>query len=929
MFTWTLLSFFLVTGQVMPDAATPIPLPLLDEFDGDTLAPAWRTDVSDGNSMTLVEGMVRIHAAENTYAHLQRPLGRDLIRAAAVLKPGNGISWANALFLYWGPGDWCQLAVITRGDGRYYACVTTHGQRQEFDLERCPYDSWHHVAIELAEDGLRFLAAPDRGDADPRLLLLIDRPATLQGPPELLIVGKGFGTGTDQPHLNADYGERGVFAESWICRVSVSATPPTHQKILASERRAQAEQSADPLGAALLARDAEPDFAAVAALFGPIREPRESSGVPEHRFEIGIEYDGTIQLADESDLWEQTGRTAFLELGTPPERLYTTPESKHLHGKYLPVVISTGRAGDFEVRQTAFGWSEGFSIDAPLAALVRWEITHLGTAATASEARVATRPADLGFATDPVQITLQPGATTTLAARIPSPLLSPIEWITPDAYAARLAEAEKFWPQWLSAGLWLVTPEARVNAAHRSWLIYNALIVDTIDGRPTPHDGSGFYEEPFGYSAALYCHALDLWGRHDDARRYLRGLVSRIRPDGLFAVRYGLPDHGALLLALHEHFRLTGDVEWARSVAPDVARMCAWIQQARRPTSAEAALPLVRGLIRYRPYADYADETYNYYANAYCCVGLEHGAALLQAAGNTELAATATAEAARYRQDILASMQAAVVEHDGHLWLPMEPDTQRILKSTGYRAGGYYGLVAAMLLETEFLPAEDPRARLVANALERHGGLILGMCEFDEGIDHAYTYGYWLHCLDRGDVRRVLLGWYGTLAHGMSRETYAGVEVTQITTGKPTPTMPHLYSGTQQLRLLRMMLVRERGTELHLGPAMPQGWLATTEPVTIERAPTAFGEVSVRWQRDGDTCRVRLVPPTRQPPERIRLFVRVAGRRVAGLEGADALALDAESVTFNPQTGPMELRVRLAPDDGRERAGGPRFRLPD
>jgi len=83
------------------------------------------------------------------------------------------------------------------------------------------------------------------------------------------------------------------------------------------------------------------------------------------------------------------------------------------------------------------------------------------------------------------------------------------------------------------------------------------------------------------------------------------------------------------------------------------------------------------------------------------------------------------------------------------------------------------------------------------------------------------TYGYWLNCLERDEVERVLLGFYGSMAYGMSRGTWAGVECTNMASGNNAHTLPHLRSGTQQLRLLRNMLLREQADELLLATAVP------------------------------------------------------------------------------------------------------------
>ena len=65
------------------------------------------------------------------------------------------------------------------------------------------------------------------------------------------------------------------------------------------------------------------------------------------------------------------------------------------------------------------------------------------------------------------------------------------------------------------------------------------------------------------------------------------------------------------------------------------------------------------------------------------------------------------------------------------------------------------------------------------------------------------------------------------MAYGMSRGTYAAVECTAIRTGENYWTLPHTYSNTQQLRLLRNMLLREDGDKLWIGQAIPgPGWPA-------------------------------------------------------------------------------------------------------
>lgn len=160
-----------------------------EEFGQPALGPEWAVDVSKGNTVTLGRGYVEIRAAENTYAHLERRLERDHVRASCALQPGSGVSWCTSLFFYWRPTDWCQIGVIPRGNGRYYVCITSGGERDEYDLTRCPFAGWHRVAIELGEDCMRFLTSPD--GLSWKTELFVPRPPSLIGPPALLAVGSG------------------------------------------------------------------------------------------------------------------------------------------------------------------------------------------------------------------------------------------------------------------------------------------------------------------------------------------------------------------------------------------------------------------------------------------------------------------------------------------------------------------------------------------------------------------------------------------------------------------------------------------------------------------------------------------------------------------------------------------------------------------
>ena len=100
--------------------------------------------------------------------------------------------------------------------------------------------------------------------------------------------------------------------------------------------------------------------------------------------------------------------------------------------------------------------------------------------------------------------------------------------------------------------------ETRVMTAWRAWLA-NSLVHVRRDqnGLLYPQDGVLFYEEVYGYSAALFCSMLGRYGLVDRAKAYITSMLQMVAPNGLFTLNFGLPDHGALLLAVSDYYLIT------------------------------------------------------------------------------------------------------------------------------------------------------------------------------------------------------------------------------------------------------------------------------------------------------------------------------------------------------------------------------------
>ncbi len=713
--------------------------------------------------------------------------------------------------------------------------------------------------------------------------------------------------------------------------------------VVAAALQATVVRGADPVAEQELAAGRDPSFESVSSHYPAMKRPREVISVKDHRDEFIILPDGTVNFTPVRNGHRrghttQNSGNAFFTVGEPGTRLGQSdkgPARKRLLEGYMPIVIAEFERDGLRFEQTAVGWSEAMNPDAPLWAFVRLKVVN--PESRSREIRVAWQvdyPAEAQRKVRTVAawpLKLEPGAEKCVYGKLPF-LNGHLKAAAGSAeeFDGRLAEAATFWRELLNKGLQIRVPEQRVNDAYRAWLAYTFLNVDKVGDRYEPHDGSGFYEAVFGIMAAKYCNALGLMGYTDEAETYLDSLGSFISPEGHFSVAFGTVDTGVLLLVMAHHYQLTGDESWLRRVAPRMLKMCDWIMRQREVAkAAQEKDALCYGMIQSKLGVDNPGVYYSFVTDTALCVGMEAAARALRTLEMEGEVARIENECRAYRQDIRKAMDRAVTEHEGMKILPIMPDTHKYLKRAvytahkeagpgqGYTGHGYYSLFASMALETGFLPATDGPFQLVTELLERRNGLEMGMCAFGAkgGIDHAFTYGYWMNCLERGAVERALLGFYGSLAYGMSRGTWAGVECTGMTSGSNARTLPHLRSGTQQLRLLRHLLVREEGQRLVLAQAVPQHWLVDGAEVAVLDAPTHFGKAGYKIQSQVAQGRisVELMPPARTPPEEIVFHLRhPQGAKIqrVSVDGKPVETFGQGAVTLKGVVRPVRIEVQ-------------------
>jgi hypothetical protein len=150
----------------------------------------------------------------------------------------------------------------------------------------------------------------------------------------------------------------------------------------------------------------------------------------------------------------------------------------------------------------------------------------------------------------------------------------------------------------------------------------------------------------------------------------------------------------------------------------------------------------------------------------------------------------------------------------------------------------------------------------------------------------------------------------------MARETFSSVECTQLVSGENEMTLPHLYSGTQQLLMLRTMLVREEGDRLVLCSAVPRQWLTEGKRIEVRDAVTRFGAMGFRLvsSEDGAEVRASIDGPTRGRPREIVLHLRQAtGQplRSVTVNGQRWHDFDMETIALQPSESPIAVVARF------------------
>ena len=516
------------------------------------------------------------------------------------------------------------------------------------------------------------------------------------------------------------------------------------------------------------------------------------------------------------------------------------------------------------------------------------------------------------------------GAVTLAVPTTPLPVGTRLR-VDPSEYAARRAACVETWRGLVGRAAQVEVPEARINHAWRNAIVQNFQLINHGQLR---YSTGNQYDQIYSAEGSDATLALLSWGYAAEARRLLEPLFDFTRRN----------------LELHQAaFKLGNLVRYVWQT-----RDIAALEELRPRWETEIARFLEGrtgpgGLFPKEQYCgDIHTPVQSLNVNARAWRALHDFGALQTAFGDPALGRRYSAAAAEFRPVVLQAIDRASSRTTEPPFVPIaldggEPVHSPILHQ---RIGSYWNIIIGYTIGSGIFPPGSEAEHWIPHYQERHGGIFLGMVRSGgdafnfwtgpERVNPLYGTRYTLDALRRDEPERALLSLYGTLAQGLTRNTFVGGEGCTLrpvdAEGRFFYCPPNSAASAHVLSMVRQLLVQEwdldddgRPDTLRLLFGTSRRWLEEGQAIRVERAPTAWGDVSV-WAKSrlsaGEVV-AQVELPARQAPSRVLLRARVPEGwtvRSALASGRRLLVDGRGTVELTGLSGRQEIRFAVARD---------------
>ena len=244
-----------------------------------------------------------------------------------------------------------------------------------------------------------------------------------------------------------------------------------------------------------------------------------------------------------------------------------------------------------------------------------------------------------------------------------------------------LNRVEAYWKQVLEPAMQIELPDETLTHAIRASQVHCLIAARNEAGgsRVAAWIATDRYG-PLESEAHSVIRGMDIMGHHEFARRSLEFFIKRYNQAGFLTTGYTIMGTGWHLWTLAEHYQRTGDREWLAGVAPEVARVCRWIVKQREKTKrldVRGEKAPEYGLVPPGVAADWNRYAYRFVQETHYYAGLRRAAKALADADHPQADAL-LADAERFREDILRAYRwtqarAPVLPLRDGTWVPAYP----------------------------------------------------------------------------------------------------------------------------------------------------------------------------------------------------------------------------------------------------------------
>ncbi|MDZ7266146.1 MAG: hypothetical protein ONB48_02290 [candidate division KSB1 bacterium] len=457
------------------------------------------------------------------------------------------------------------------------------------------------------------------------------------------------------------------------------------------------------------------------------------------------------------------------------------------------------------------------------------------------------------------QFSLAAGESRRLVLMIPARPLAPGVGDSPHDPQLAAAQTAAQWQKFLEAGARFDFPEAKIGQTLRAHLIYNAILF----GEPARLNPSHFGQA--GEAAA----AFDLMGHHSLAEKILRGIIQRL-PANRHAVdstsTATWETLARLSRAVRQHLEFNNESPTGRAFLQAVRDK---LQQATGHSPAPAV--------------------------AWQVCALENAATIARVSGLSTLA-----------------------EH----YLQQHEGLQATLRQQLFRRSSTSGTTGASKRMTDAEARELLQAAVAAQVVDPGDAGVSAAIHtlrssFEEGLyvrpadgslDPHITLLLAEAALLRNEPDMAVQDLYALLLHTSASHQLIGTKMQPWSEREELEiNLPGEAPGAKLITLVRNMLLREQGRDLHLFPAASPAWMKPGGKITLTQASTKFGRISLAATTLADRLVIDLEQRWQVVPRYLWFHVPKFAEVTSILVDRQAVAPQVETIPLSPHARRVEL----------------------